>query len=84
MKLTLEMAEKHIGEYIDSYKRKPVSGYYPKQIIRFNGFLALKDPTGTCTKILDESSNYQDFDYFIHGRVEEVSEIERRWNCKTR
>lgn len=62
MMLTNEMAEKHVGKYIDCYKRR--FGYYPMQIIKFpDGSLGLKDATGTCTKIEDEGFNARHYDY---------------------
>lgn len=62
MKLTIEMAKKHIGQYIDCEKRR--FHYYPMQIVSTNGWIHLKDSVGVCMKI-EDGFNAVDFDFFV-------------------
>jgi len=74
--LTEEIARKHVGEYIDRYKR--ILGYYPKKIITMNdgtGRIGLVDSFGTCIP-LDTSKqqpniNSEWYDYIFKKTEEE-------------
>lgn len=63
--LTLEIARKNIGKYIDCYKRR--FGCYPMQIIEINGIPHLKDGTGTCMQIpkSKDDFNCNKYDYIF-------------------
>lgn len=63
--LTLEIAKKNVGKYIDCYTRR--FGYYPMQIIEINGMPHLKDITGTCMKIPESETDFncQRYDYIF-------------------
>ena len=62
MKLTLEIAEKNVGKYIDSYRR--FFGCYPMKIVNVNGQFLLEDACGVCTPIPEKDTDFdcQDFD----------------------
>lgn len=68
MILTKAIAKNHIGEYIDSYKRR--FGYYPMKIIEFpDRSLGLMDAVGVCTRIEDTGCNVRHYD-FIYSKME--------------
>lgn len=64
MILTKDIAKKHVGKYIDSYKR--LFGHYPMKIIVLpDGVIGLKDATDTITRIEDTGSNVRHYDYMF-------------------
>lgn len=73
MKLTLEIAEKNVGKYIDSYRR--FFGCYPMKIVNVNGQILLEDACGVCTPIPEKDTDFdcQDFDYIF--TMEDTKEL---------
>lgn len=73
MKLTLDIAEKNVGKYIDRYRR--FLGYYPMKIVDINGEIMLEDAVGVCMPIpkKDTDLNCQDFDYIF--TMEDTKEL---------
>lgn len=64
-KLTLEIAKKNVGKYIDCYRR--LFGYYPMKIIEINGVPHLKDSFDVCMKIPEKETDFncQSYDYIF-------------------
>lgn len=70
--LTLEIAKKNVGKYIDCYTRR--FGYYPMQIIEINGILYLKDRTETCMQIPESKTDFNCHTYDYIFTMEETAE----------
>lgn len=64
-KLTLEIARKNVGKYIDCYKR--TFGYYPMKIIEINGIPHLKCAVGVCRPVTEKETDFNStyYDYIF-------------------
>ena len=65
MKLTLDIAKKNVGKYIDRYRR--FLGHYPMKIVNVNGEVMLESAAGACMPIPEKDTDFncQDFDYIF-------------------
>ena len=68
--MTVEIANKNIGKYIDCYKR--LFGYYPMKIVEINGNPYVKDKNDVCMPIQkSQDLNSHKYDYIFDMIVEE-------------
>lgn len=67
MKLTLDIAKKNVGKYIDRYRYRRILGSYPMKIVNVNGEIMLESRAGFCTPIPEKDTDFncQYFDYIF-------------------